>query len=148
MIHVYDNMTAYLAGELAPADRTRVEEHCAECADCSAELENMRTTWELVDSAAITVDRNPGLWDAVRERTVDRDDWFFGARPWTRRGWATGAVAAGLLMGVLLPGAFSPGEAEAEPMDLVLTGSTWNEDSTTDLGGWWLGEEVAEEDDR
>jgi anti-sigma factor RsiW len=148
MKHVNDLMTSYLADELAPEDRARVEDHCSGCADCAAELAKTREAWDLVAAAAVTVDRNPRLWEAVRERTLGGDEWFFGARPWTRRGWATGAVAAGLLMGVLLPGAFSPGEAEAEPVDLVLTGSTWDEESTTDLAGWWLEDAGEEEGDR
>ena len=148
MKHVTDIMTAYLAEELAPADRARVEDHCAGCAACAAELEKTRRAWALLETADVTVNRNPRLWAAVRERTLDRDEWFFGARPWTRRGWATGALAAGLMMGVLLPGAFSPGEAEADPVDPILSGSTWNEDATEDLASWWLGDTGNEEDDR
>jgi hypothetical protein len=52
------------------------------------------------------------------------------------------------MMGVLLPGAFSPGEAEADPVDPILSGSTWNEDATGDLATWWLGDTGDEEDDR
>ena len=101
------------------------------------------------ETAAVEVPRNPRLWEAVRERTVAREEWFFGARPWVRRGWATGAVAAGLMMGVLLPGAFSPGEAEADPVDPVLSGSTWAGEGSTELSDWWLveaGAETVEED--
>lgn len=150
MKHVIDNMAAYLAGELAADESARLERHCADCPACSAELEEMRRAWDLMETAAVEVPRNPRLWEAVRERTVAREAWFFGARPWVRRGWATGAVAAGLMMGVLLPGAFSPGEAEADPLDPVLSGSTWAGEGSTELSDWWLVEAAAEtvEEDR
>lgn len=38
-------MTAYLAEELGPEDRARLEAHLAGCAPCRAELEAFRETW-------------------------------------------------------------------------------------------------------
>ena len=88
---------------------------------------------------------------AVRARTFGRErlerEWFFGARPWTRRGWAACAVAAGLAMGMLLPGLWSAGTIETDPVDPRLAGSSWLEDGmSTDLATWWLAADYGEED--
>jgi anti-sigma factor RsiW len=37
----------YLEGAMAPEDRERLEEHLAECDDCAAYLEQLRTTIRL-----------------------------------------------------------------------------------------------------
>jgi anti-sigma factor RsiW len=148
MTHVSDRLAAYLAEELDLRARAAVAEHLAGCAACAAEFEESRRAWDLLESARVEVPRSPGAWAAVRGRTTARPPWFFGAGPWVRRGWATAAVAAGLVFGAVAPMVFSPGAAEAETADPVLAGSAWNDDAAGDLAGWWLGSAADEEDGR
>ena len=41
---VVELLTDYLEGALAPGERARVEEHLATCPDCTAYVEQLRTT--------------------------------------------------------------------------------------------------------
>lgn len=145
MTHVTDRLAAYLAGELDATARSAVDEHLAGCSACATELEETRHAWDRLEAARIETAAGPGVWEAVRERTVARPPWFFGAGPWVRRGWATVAVAAGLAVGVGVPTMLVPGTADAESTDPVLGGSAWNDDAAGDLAGWWLETATEEE---
>jgi anti-sigma factor RsiW len=145
MNHVSDRLVAYLAEELDPRTRAAVADHLAACAACAAELEECRRTWDLLETARVRAPRSPGAWEAVRARTTARPPWFFGAGPWVRRGWATAAVAAGLVFGVVVPTILAPGAADAEASDPVLAGTAWNDDAAGDLAGWWLATALDEE---
>ena len=46
-IDLVELITEYLEGAMAPRDRTRVDEHLAECDGCTAYLEQCRTTIRL-----------------------------------------------------------------------------------------------------
>lgn len=109
MKHVTGHLAAYLGGELDQPTRALVDAHLAECAACRAELASFDQVWAMLDVAASApVSTGPGLWNGVRSRTVAVDParvpWFFGRGPWTRRGWAAVAVAAGVFVALVLPG--------------------------------------------
>ena len=57
------------------------------------------------------------------------------------------SVAAGLSMGMMLPGLWTGGTAEADPVDPRLAESSWLADGQdTDLATWWLAANYDEED--
>jgi len=150
MTHVNHRMAAWLAGELEPTELEDFERHLDACPDCAREAEQARRVWDLVDVLPTSAEARPSVWTAVKARTVgngrsDRD-WFFGVGPWTRRGWAACAVAAGLAMGMLLPGMWTDGTAGADPVDPRLAESSWQVDGeSTDLAEWWLAANYDEE---
>lgn len=49
-VHVDSELSAYLDGELAPAERTRVDAHLAGCERCSRRLAELRATASLVSA--------------------------------------------------------------------------------------------------
>ncbi|MGH2579510.1 MAG: anti-sigma factor family protein [Actinomycetota bacterium] len=59
-------VTEYLEGALSPEDRARFDEHMAECADCTAHLEQMRRTLSVVgrltEGSVPTEARDALLW--------------------------------------------------------------------------------------
>lgn len=67
MTHLNDELSAYLDGELPVGDRARVEAHLAECAACSALLEQLR---RIVQRARTLDDRAPArdLWSGIAAR--------------------------------------------------------------------------------
>lgn len=90
--HVVDELSAYLDGELAPADADRVRRHLEACADCRAELQALRDAQALLRSLP-EVEPPASLRTRVLDRVRRR------ARPagaWRRLPvWITaGAVAA------------------------------------------------------
>ncbi|HOI55286.1 MAG TPA: zf-HC2 domain-containing protein [Phycisphaerae bacterium] len=46
---VRENLSAYLDGELKGTARRLIEEHLAECAECRAQLDELKETWRLLD---------------------------------------------------------------------------------------------------
>lgn len=125
MKHVEDLIPAYLAGELETDRAAAVERHLEGCSRCREEVEQAGTLWEMLGSAQAGPTQGPSIWPAVRARTLDKGkdhrDWFFGARPWMRTGLAAGALAAGLVAGVLLPG----GSGEVSVADGLTSDSSW-----------------------
>ena len=57
----------YLEGELEAAQRARIDEHLAECADCARELRELRETVSLLHSLP-DEEAPPRLADAVMDR--------------------------------------------------------------------------------
>lgn len=101
MSHVHEELSALLDGELAPADRARVEEHLAACAECAAvraelsrALGSLRTVEPIEPSAGLrrrvlaAVDAEP-LGAAARFRAL------LSPRFWVP---AAAALAAGLAL--------------------------------------------------
>ena len=60
---VVELMTDYIEGTLAPAERTRFEDHIAGCDGCTAYLEQMRMTRRIVGRLA----------DVPMPQSVERD---------------------------------------------------------------------------
>jgi hypothetical protein len=67
-VHLDEELSAYLDGELDPATRQRVDEHLTVCDDCRAQLETLGHVRSLVRNAA-RIEPPPGFIERlVRER--------------------------------------------------------------------------------
>jgi len=151
MKHVTDKIQAWLSGELDPAEARRVEAHLRECPDCAGEAAEARHLWETLGDLAGATPEIPGsIWEPVRERTLARRETgsrFFGPVQLVRSSLATAAVAAGLLLGILVPGT-EPGSMDggAEALDVAeeqvetlwLSGTSWAGE-LTEFESAWLG---------
>ncbi len=99
ILHYYDDRTA--------AERTRVKDHLASCAECRVAFERLRRVLALVDSAP-AVEPREGLerrvWANVRDRLTPE-------QPWWRRGALTlsGRWAAAIAMAMVVLVAFAAG---------------------------------------
>ena len=137
MKHVEELIQTYLAGELDTDRAAAVERHLEGCSRCRGKVSQARALCEMLDSAQVEPPRGTSIWPAVRERTLGREaerrEWFFGTRPWMRTGLAAGALAAGLVAGVLLPG----GSGEVSAVDGPSADSSWLMDSSWLSGSSW-----------
>ncbi|MFB0533559.1 MAG: zf-HC2 domain-containing protein [Anaerolineae bacterium] len=95
---IREMLSVYIDGELPSGDRVRVEEHLAECADCTWELETLRQTVDLVGQLPkVPVPRAFTIYETPRPRRAG----LFQARwVYTYLKGAT-ALAAALLILVL-----------------------------------------------
>jgi hypothetical protein len=95
---IREMLSLYIDGELSSGDRARVEEHLAECDDCTWELETLRQTVELVGQLPkVPVPRAFTIYETPRPRPFG----LFQARwVYTYLKGAT-ALAAALLILVL-----------------------------------------------
>lgn len=72
-------LSACSGGDLEPAERLRVEKHCAECAACRAELADLQTALRLIRA---TPEVEPPPWLAtrvmarVREQQLNKRSWL------------------------------------------------------------------------
>jgi anti-sigma factor RsiW len=140
MNHVHDRLAALAAGELTPAETDRVQRHLDECAACRREAAAQARLWEQLGETVAAV-AGPSVWPAVRERTIDGGTgWFYGPVGWARRGLATAAVAAGLLLGIMAPGGgIAARETDLTTVDLLLAESSLSDGTgTAGLAGIWL----------
>ena len=147
MKHVQPQLPAWISGELDEHQAAAVEKHLAECAECAAEAKTQRAIWQELGGAEITPPTS-SVWPSVQARTFGQKEqpgWFFGSPGMARSSLAAGAVVAGLMMGMLVPGGTTQvgGEAEALTMENTvvetawLSGSTWGGEFT-DLASDWL----------
>ncbi len=139
MKHVTNMIQAYISGELDSTRTAAVEEHLLECPSCRKEADAARGLWEMLGALDTSASDTGSVWPAVRARTFGRGnserEWFFGAGNLTRSGLATAAVAAGLMLGVLLPA----GSDQQEGGDSGMTESSWLVESTWLSESSWLG---------
>jgi anti-sigma factor RsiW len=141
MNHVTDRLAAHMAGELLPEESAAVREHLAVCSACRLAAAEYEEIWNLMEPEAVAVHPGPSVWPSVRERTLgSRSTWFFGPRGWVRRGLAAAAVAAGLALGLLAPGAGIDAQwNDAAASDLLLAASSLEDGSgESGLAGIWL----------
>lgn len=92
-------LSAYLDGELAPAEMTEVGDHLAGCAACQASLEDLRAAKRLL-GALPAPDLPQGFADAVWAR-AGRRSYRRSGRPWVwwpRPAVALAAVALALVL--------------------------------------------------
>ncbi len=139
MKHVTNRIQAYVSGELDGDRMAAVEEHLNECPSCRKEADRARETWEMLSAAETPSPATDSVWPAVQARTFGRGtserEWFFGTGNLTRTGLAAAAVAAGLMLGVLLPA----GSGHQEGADSGLTDASWLVDSSWLSESSWLG---------
>ncbi|MGH7557561.1 MAG: anti-sigma factor family protein [Gemmatimonadota bacterium] len=69
--HPIERLSAWIDGDLNPAERERIERHVAGCAECAAVLAGLE---RVVASARGLEDREPAtdLWPSIAERLSDR----------------------------------------------------------------------------
>jgi len=143
MKHIANRIQAYLSGELASDQKAMLEKHLDECPACRAEVDQAREMWKMLDAMDTLPPATDSVWSAVHARTFGKKtserEWFFGAGNLTRAGLATAAVAAGLMLGVLLP----TGSDHQEGLDSGLTDSSWLMESSWLSDSSWLGGDVA-----
>ncbi|MCK9997010.1 MAG: zf-HC2 domain-containing protein [Candidatus Krumholzibacteria bacterium] len=139
MKHVTNRIQAYISGELDSDRMAAFEEHLNECPSCRKEADRAREIWEMLEAAETPSPATGSVWSAVQARTFGRGtserEWFFGAGNMTRAGLATAAVAAGLMLGVLLPA----GSGYRQEADSGLTDSSWLVESSWLSESSWLG---------
>ena len=153
MTHVTDKIQSWLSGELAPEKAAALEQHLQVCPACAEEAAAARRLWTELEELAAVAPANSSrasVWPAVRARTVAAGDpgvpWFFGTGRLVRSSLAMAAVAAGLILGVLLPGSGTDsvgGEAEALTVGAEQLEVAWLSDSSwgsglSDIGSSWL----------
>jgi len=78
--HITDQLSAFLDGDLSPAEATAVETHLAECAGCRATLEDLRRITGLAGALA---DGEPArdLWPEIAARLTSEDAEVIAFRP-------------------------------------------------------------------
>lgn len=142
MRHIRELIQGYVAGELDREQTEAVEEHLVSCSDCRREAEQAGALWEMLGAASVNHPEDRSIWPAVRARTQSGSgntrEWLFGNGPWMRSGLVTAAVAAGLVVGILIPVGDGPGSLE-----LATEESSWLVDSSWISGSSWLSEDGA-----
>ena len=74
-----ENLTAYLDGELSPADSSQVHSHLAACTSCADELSSLREAADFIESHRRELKLRPGSWSAVRAHlAVEKSPPLFG----------------------------------------------------------------------
>ena len=152
MKHVRESIQAFVSGDLDRARSEEVRAHLAACPECRREADQVRDTWNLLGAAATEPAAAGSIWPEVRRRTVERTDhardWFFGHGAWSRSALATAAVAAGLVIGVLVPAGQAPdASAFDQEDDAWLADATWTSDGgMTGLADVILGLETDEQE--
>jgi anti-sigma factor RsiW len=63
-----DDLTAYLDGELNPADSAEVRSHLETCTSCADELRSFQHAADFVESHKRELELSPGSWNLVRAR--------------------------------------------------------------------------------
>lgn len=111
--HVYEELSAYLDGQLADAEAERVRRHLDACAACRAELEALQATVQLLRSLPEEeppAGLRPRVLARVRQQAARR-------APWRRvAAWAAAAAVAAAAVGFALRGgAELPSVAERVP---------------------------------
>lgn len=140
MKHVRELIQGYVAGELDRDQKGAVDAHLVSCPDCRREAEQATALWEMLGAGSVNHQGSRSIWPAVRARTQSGSgntrEWLFGNGPWTRSGFATAAVAAGLVAGILIPIGDGSGTSSPET-----EGSSWLVDSSWISGSSWLSED-------
>ena len=95
-------LAAYHDGELAPADRARVDEHLRGCGECSAVLARLAR----VDANVDVPDPGPEYWERFNRRVMERVD---------RRGRPGEGVAAETRVGEEAAAVFRPRRRRGRP---------------------------------
>ena len=99
--HERERLSAWLDGELVPADRAQVDAHLAACEECSAFLADLAAADRA--AAALPAEAPDGYFDGFAARVRGRiEAGAAGARPRRLPAW-TWAAAAALVLAVVTP---------------------------------------------
>lgn len=151
MNHVTDQIQALLSGELSATESARIEAHLLDCPQCARSAEEAREFWENLGSLGENQPGSSGsVWPGVRARTLGRKDAGFsisGRGRWVQPSLAAAALAAGLMLGILIPGGGNDqigGEAEALTVSEDQLESAWLLDTSwgegiSDFEISWIG---------
>ena len=97
-----EDLTAYLDGELSPADSERVRSHLEFCGSCSDELRSLREAADFLGSHTRELEPRAGSWNMVRARITSENipspSRFWVPNRW-RLGLATLAIIAAFAFG-------------------------------------------------
>lgn len=128
-VHVDELLVDHLRGELEDPERTRVDTHLAECAECRAAREGFA---RIVTALSASAPPAPPIhWGAYRAELRERLE-RGGARRGARAPWAWLArplpalVAAALVAGLVvsgLPGLHAPGAPDPLALDNTILAS-------------------------
>ena len=147
-----DQSQAWLSGHLDAGAVSQLEAHLADCPECAARAADEKELWELLGQGAVCgSDPVSSVWPSVQQRTFGKGSngaWFFGGGQLMRASLAACAVAAGLMVGVLVPGLSTTATADEINSDLWVSEASWLDETATDgLAGIWLDPGMAEESD-
>lgn len=98
--HEHERLSAYLDGELAPAERVVVAAHLEACGECQARLAELRAADEA--AAALPLEAPPGYFESFPARVRARLEPRPARRARTLPAW-TWVAAAALLLAVVTP---------------------------------------------
>ena len=156
MKHVTPDIQSWLSGELSQQETSRFQAHLDQCPECTREAAEARKFWDGLDVVDIPAAAS-SLWPEVRRKTFGQDEKtfsFFGTGRVIQTSLATAAMAAGLMIGILLPGGSGPtvgGEVEAMDSGVAqletvwLSGSSWGSDFTDLATGWLIAGQADEQ---
>jgi anti-sigma factor RsiW len=143
--HVTDRLAAWLGGETSAGESVAITAHLETCAACRREADALRAAWDVLGAAEAPA-AETSVWPAVRARTTAGS--AGGAGLAVRLAWrgalATAAVAAGVLLGGLVPGGGVAVADDGEAFAWVEAGS-WSEDNSGSVAELWLA--VGEEEE-
>lgn len=97
-----EDLTAYLDGELGPAESAQVQSHLKGCPSCSNELRSFQQAAEFIGSHVKELGLPLGSWNRVRDRISTPKSRGFWTLPFPMR-WRT-AIAAMACIAVLASG--------------------------------------------
>src|SRR5512138_2886393 len=111
-VYTTEKLSAFVDGELAPAETAAVRAHAAGCAGCTAALAELRAL--VANARALDVpEPPPTLWPSIAGE-LDRRERFAWLRISLWRPFGIGALAGGVavvLAIVVLPSVYKPGRA-------------------------------------
>jgi len=151
MNHITDQIQTWLSGELSTKEAARLEAHLLDCPDCARSAEESREFWESLGSLGENQTGSRGsVWPGVRARTLgqkEAGDSLTGGGRWVQPSLAAAALAAGLMLGILIPGGGNDqigGEAEALTVSEDQLESAWLLDTSwgegiSDFEISWIG---------
>ena len=151
MNHVTDQIQAWLSGELSSTEAIRLEAHLLDCPECARSAEEAREFWDSLGSLGDhQTESGSSVWPGVRARTFGRKEAGFsitGGGRWVQPSLAAAALAAGLMLGIMIPGGGNDqigGEAEALTVSEDQLESAWLLDTSwgegiSDFEISWIG---------
>jgi len=135
--HVTRRLAAWLGGETPPVEAAAIADHLETCAACRTEADALRATWDVLAEAAVP-ETAATVWPAVRARTTARraSRTIRMRHPVWRGALAAAAMAAGVMLGSLVPGGGATAAGEDPDVAAWLDGSSWPDDDGVMVAFW------------